>query len=318
MEYLKTSAGAHKDVSIAFEKWFLKAVKKELPVVKVYDKIHELIDLQTVINPNIGIAFPPGISIGKIAAHDSAYLSDGRTIKKDDIVKIDIGIHCSGYIIDCAKTFDLGKKNNSLVEATRLATSTAIKEIGPDQNIADISALIQETICSFDGVVPVRGLGGHNIRPYIIHAGKLIPCVPSSGDKGTILAGEQYAIETFAALGEGKFADCHDVLDWPATHFMLKVNKGDKNDQPNDIKLIKEIYLKKKTLPFSIREVAGAQSPGYDSYGAMSFKRLTRIGKIGEFRPLICATNTSQHEHTIYITDLEEKKIVLSEGSFLN
>lgn len=266
--------------------------------------------IQAVLKTNDlskGLAFPVGISVNEIAAHDSASsTTDLREIPPGAVVKIDIGVHFNGYIIDCARTFDLSCSHLALVNSTKAATALAIKMFRPGTHIIDISEKIEETINSFeelDGtkIKPMAGIGGHSIAQWTIHSGQLIPCVPNYSDcKSKIRSDTQYAVETFASTGSGKTVD---IPNTPISHFMVNRNGKDP--------LLKKLWEMKKTLPFSPYDCPFVHDD------RMRFKRLQNEGSISKF----CALGdrpdkyTSQHEETIFVT--EEKTKILTEGSFL-
>ena len=78
-------------------------------------------------------------------------------------------------------TFD--DKYNLLLNASRSATNEGIKMAGPDAYLGDIGETIQEIIESYElelnnKTYPLKStldLCGHQIDPYIIHAGKVVP-----------------------------------------------------------------------------------------------------------------------------------------------
>jgi len=257
---------------------------------------------------NGGFAFPLGISVNEIIAHDTAMLGDDRILRKNDIVKIDLGVHINGCIIDSAFTtiVDGDKTTCSfyepLLQATADATYTGICMSGPDMELHELSTAIQEVIESYeleDGtkINAVYGLGGHNVLPYKVHGGKLVLSVPHESQKGIRMEeGEIYAIETFATTGFGQFTQL-DIGQ--CNHFMLndqchlKPKKMEKN----------AIYTwaknKHNSLPFTqtwVKDVEKAQKnlrSGVTDKIITPFPPLT--GKLG--------TMSSQFEHTINIRD---------------
>lgn len=258
-------------------------------ILKVYDK-------------SKGLAFPVGISVNEIAAHDSAFSNlDNRIIPEGAVVKLDIGIHYNGRIIDCARTFDLSGTHDKLVQSTITATKEAIKMFRPDTHIIDISEKISEIISSYDGIKPMYGIGGHSIEPWNIHSGILIPCVPNYSDcKMKILANTQYAVETFASTGSGKTID---IVDIPISHFMIRKKNPDSE-------LLMKIWNLRKTLPFSPYDCP------FILNDKIAFKRLQNDGYITKFVPLgdRSGTFTSQHEETIYVG--ESVTEILTSNSF--
>ena len=112
-------------------------------------------------------AFPVGLSVNSMAAHDSPLLNDSRVFRKRDIVKLDMGAHVNGKIADTACTIEIGTKDNTkLIEASEEALNNAIKAVQPGIYVSELGRVIQETITAY-GFSPVRNLSGHLIKEYI-------------------------------------------------------------------------------------------------------------------------------------------------------
>jgi methionyl aminopeptidase len=280
---------------------------------KIETKIHSLLGN----NKYGGVGFPAGLSVNNIAAHDSALENDKRTIKEDDIIKIDIGTHVNGNIIDSAFTVTFNDKYKSLVDCTKEATMEGIKMSGPDSLILDISKRIKEVIESYEVEIngktyqihPVTNLGGHNIEPYKIHAGKLVLGAPSIYVDPTIRMeeGECYAIETFATTGKGPLYSTPLLKN---SHYSLN---DEAINSPLKLKQTKKLYnyIKKTrgSLPFCGRWL----DRGFGKY-SLSMKELVTKNIVKEYPPLIdLPTNlTSQFEHTIYLHEFGKE--ILSKG----
>jgi methionyl aminopeptidase len=101
-------------------------------------------------NFEAGMGFPTGLSLNNCAAHDSAIPGDTRTFKKDDIIKIDFGSHVNGFITDSAFSYAFDPKFDNLIAATKDATMSTIKLVGPDVLIGELSNNIQEVIESYE------------------------------------------------------------------------------------------------------------------------------------------------------------------------
>ncbi|KAF2325656.1 hypothetical protein GH714_032278 [Hevea brasiliensis] len=69
-----------------------------------------------------GIAFPTGCSLNW----------DKTVLQYDDVMKLDFGTHIDGYIVDSAFTVAFNPMFDSLLEASREATNTGVKESGID------------------------------------------------------------------------------------------------------------------------------------------------------------------------------------------
>jgi methionyl aminopeptidase len=265
-----------------------------------------------------GMGFPIGISVNEIAAHDSANPGDIRTIKESDVVKIDIGVHVNGNIIDSAFMIAFDDKYKPLLDASKDGTWTGIRLAGPDVHLIDISYGIQEVIESYeielDGKIypikAVKNLGGHNILPYNIHAGKILLSVPDGMDETIKMSvNECYAIETFATTGDtGKLMTDMNILP---NHYSM--NTGSSNYQHRfqvTKKLQNFIKKQKSTLPFCTRWLDSEFGVGYSG----GLKLLTQAGIVTQYPALVDkpGTYTSQWEHTIYLHDYGKE--VLSQG----
>lgn len=261
-----------------------------------------------------GFAFPLGISVNEVFAHDSAILEDDRVLRKNDIVKIDLGIQLSGHIVDSAFTMiidgdeDFCDKYDPLIMATADATYTGIKLSGPDMELYELSEYIQEVIESYeldDGtkITPVTGLGGHNILPYKVHGKKLILSKPHISQKNNRMEeSEFYAIETFASTGGGncimKNLNC-------CSHFMLNEDQNF-NKKINNSKnsVVTWANTVNHTLPFTQKwcsEIKENKNNKLTSKQLLDSAVKERL--IIAYPPLADKNGsyTSQLEHTIHI-----------------
>lgn len=263
-------------------------------------------------NQTIGYAFPVGISVNEIIAHDTANIGDTRSLNLNDVVKIDLGIHLNGKIIDSAFTLIAGEDETiknfyaPLLESSRDATYTGIALSGIDARLYEISEEIAEVIGSYeleDGtqIKPVFGLGGHNILPYKVHGEKLILSVPHKTQKNLKMeAGEVYAIETYASTGSGKpnqngLSKCnHFMID---NNISSNYNKLKGKEKSNA--LLKWAMKNNNALPFTQEWCQHVEN--FDNH--LNYY----IGKKGitAFPPLsdTSGSKTAQFEHTIHIKD---------------
>ncbi len=229
-------------------------------VHSIENKIYELTKGTHEISHNI--AFPIGLSVNCIAAHDTAMDNDIRVLQNGDVVKCDIGIHIEGDIIDSAFTHIVGETDETikshrlypLLEASMDSVYTAISESGVDARLYEISGSIKETIESYeiDGkpIKAVIGLGGHLIDKYKLHGEKLILCAPHHTQKNHKMEeGEIYAIETYTSTGSGKLFQL--AID-KTTHFGLNENVKNAKNANNDI-VTKWAHTNRHGLPFTPR-----------------------------------------------------------------
>lgn len=205
---------------------------------------------------NAGMGFPTGLNLDDIAAHYSPNAGNKTILKESNVMKVDIGVHVKGRIVDSAFTLAFDPMYDNLLTAVKEATNTGIKEAGIDVRLGELGGLIQETMesyeCEINGttypIKSIRNLTGHTILPYNIHGGKSVPIVKSS-DTTKMEEGDVFAIETFGSTGNGYVHDQGEV-----SHYALR------NDAPKvDLRLssAKNILnvIKKNfgTLPFCRR-----------------------------------------------------------------
>jgi methionyl aminopeptidase len=146
-------------------------------------------------------AFPVNLSNKEIAAHYTPSIDDETVIEKEDLLKVDIGVHVEGFIADAAFTVDFSGKNGKLVEASEKALANAVEVIDIGVELKDIGKVIEETINSY-GFKPVKNLSGHGLLPFMSHAAPSIPNVENRDDR-VIEEDMVIAIEPFATDGEG-------------------------------------------------------------------------------------------------------------------
>ncbi len=274
-----------------------------------------------------GIAFPVGVNINNVIAHDSKYMTrsgkcDDREFYKGDVVKIDIGVHINGRIIDSAFTHivtdkpgvhDIESIYNSVLDASKDSMFNAIKLAGPDQRLVEISETISEIIESYEvnigdntnlPIKPVIGIGGHNIQHYKIHGDKLILSKPNYEiqQDQRMEEDEIYAIETYATTGEGIMTQNEHINT--CTHFMQSysndLTKATKKDKKNFEKTELYDWIKSRNgLPFSSSWIDVSKVHKVDK----AFKLGISTGQLQAYPPLYDTADSvvAQFEHTIHI-----------------
>ena len=173
-----------------------KFIKIDAPLLEIAERIESLIREKGALP-----AFPVNISLNESAAHYTPTKKDETRVKKDDLIKIDIGTHIDGYIGDTAYSFSFSKENEKLIEASKKALEEAIKLCTPGSLLSDVSSKIEETIRGF-GFNPIANLTGHGLEKYDLHAEPQIPNVKFKGDY-RLKEDQVIAIEPFATNGSG-------------------------------------------------------------------------------------------------------------------
>jgi len=169
-----------------------------------------------------GVGFPTGLSRNNCAAHYTPNAGNTMVLDKDDVMKVDFGVHINGRIVDSAFTMSFNPMYDNLIAAVKDATNTGVREAGIDVRVCDIGAAIQEAMESYEveikgetyPVKAIRNLTGHNIGRWQIHGGKSVPIV-KGGDQTKMEEGEVFAIETFGSTGKGYVRDDVCALSIP-------------------------------------------------------------------------------------------------------
>ncbi|KAF5182945.1 Methionine aminopeptidase [Thalictrum thalictroides] len=249
-----------------------------------------------------GIAFPTGCSLNWVAAHWTPNSGDKTVLQYDDVMKLDFGTQVDGNIVDCAFTVAFNPMFDPLLEASREATNTGVKEAGIDVRLCDVGAAIQEVMESYEveingkvfQVKSIRNLNGHSIGPYQIHAGKSVPIV-KGGEQTKMEEGEFYAIETFGSTGKGYVRE-----DLECSHYMKNFEVGHVPLRlPRAKQLLGTINKHFSTLAFCRRYLDRLGESKY----LMALKNLCDSGIVQPYPPLcdVKGSFVSQFEHTILL-----------------
>ncbi|KAF5415013.1 MAG: Methionine aminopeptidase [Candidatus Methanophagaceae archaeon] len=150
-------------------------------------------------------AFPCNISRNEEAAHATPSIDDQTVFGKDDLVKLDIGVHIDGYIADSAVTVDLSGNYDELVTAAEAALDEAIKIMRDGVSTIELGEVIGTTIKE-RGYKPVVNLSGHGLSRYDSHAPPTIPNVKYEHGV-TLHENNVVAMEPFATDGGGKVVE---------------------------------------------------------------------------------------------------------------
>ena len=229
LQEYRQGAEAHRQV----RHWAQKNIKPGQTLTEIAEGIEDSVraltghsGLEEGDNIKGGMGFPTGLSINHIAAHYTPNAGNKTVLQQDDVIKVDIGAHIKGRIVDSAFTLAFNPKYDNLLAAVKDATNTGVREAGIDVRVGDIGAAIQETMESYELVLDgqtlpvksIKNLNGHDILRYSIHGGKSVPIVKSA-DQTKMEEGEVFAIETFGSTGKGYVRD--DVIYSISIHARL-------------------------------------------------------------------------------------------------
>ncbi len=270
------------------------------PQLKVGTNVFNLIKSAEakIIELGGGRAFPINVSINNIAAHYTSPIKDDElTINEGDIVKIDLGVHIEGYIVDTAFTVSFNDETSleNIIQATEVALEAAKMLAKPKINTRELGKKIESIVKGFK-FNPIKELGGHQIERWIVHGKKQLPELGNQG--GDVMEeGEVFAIEIFASTGEGSVHNTNASYIYELNPYAGRVPLRRKTSK----QILGHINKNYKTLPFAERWLAKDFRMGV----AFGLQELIQQGKIqvhyvlaekkGEF--------VAQSEETILITE---------------
>jgi methionyl aminopeptidase len=207
----------------------------------------------------------------------------------DDNLKIDFGVHVNGWIVDSAFTIYFNPEYYILNVATKDALDSALKIVGIDTPINDVSTIITEIIESYEILYKnnihqlkvINNIGGHSINQYDIHSGISVPNKRINNSKSLRFTEGIYAIEPFAS-----------ILD-PNIHYIYDCN----NYRIKNKNQCKELFENFNNLIFSDSHLSHYNINTIKYYTDMNMLDLypTIYGNIDDM--------SCQYEHTIYIDE---------------
>jgi len=263
----------------------LKDGAQQIRVGSSYLELVESIEAR-VKEEGAELAFPLNLSLNEDAAHDTASWSDERTLKKGDVVKLDLGVQIDGYIADTATTVDLGT-NSLLLDASREALEAAIRTVKPGATAGDLGAAVQKEI-EGRGYRPIANLTGHGLGQYVLHQSPTIPNIAVNG--GVVLEeGMVFAIEPFATTGSGHVREKTKIEIYSQISAKpIRIPAG---------RTILEKIHDRKGLPFSRRWLGERKLD-------LALPALIRSGNLHGYPVLadVPGSLVSQHEHTVIVT----------------
>lgn len=237
-------------------------------------------------------AFPVNIGINDTAAHFTPVMQSMETIKMEDYVKLDLGVHIDGYIADTAITIMPAGKDKMILCSEKMLEA-ALPRFVPGSKLSEIGEAIENVAKEF-GFNPVRNLTGHGLKQYDLHAGTNIYNVKNSSGK-KLEEGEIYAVEPFCTAGAGLVKDSE-----PALIFMWLADKPIRSMEARKIlEMAKTEYAR---LPFAKRWIEKRFSPLKLS---LAMNELTRVGALHAFAQLkeVSGKPVAQAEHTVIVAD---------------
>ena len=217
LETLNKLANSHREL--------MSRLKLSINQFETNKDIYEFID-NFIKQNNLTKAFPIGISINQVIAHDSYHTDNLKKLKSGDFIKIDVGFIELGNIIDCARTFiykSIELVPKSIIDSEEICKGVEdyirkqIESVGK-VSIQKISALTNALIVT-RGYSALDYLGGHTIEYGKVHGSQYIFNKPIN-----LLPKEAAMfIDASAEIGEGEM-------------FAIEIYIGEKKDSGTMIK----------------------------------------------------------------------------------
>jgi methionyl aminopeptidase len=245
---------------------------------------------QKVIELGGKLAFPLNICINEVAAHYSPPLGDTLTLRLNDLVKIDLGVHFDGYICDRAFTVCIGQKNHPLIEVAEDTLKKVLQLIKPGTRVFEISEKVEELITS-KGFNPVRNLSGHGLERFVVHAPPTIPN-GKNNMQDEIKKDQVIAMEIFVTDGVGLVKESGVTLI-----YQFRQNRPVRLPEARKILLLAS--EKFESLPFAKRWITGISQVKVD----LALRQLVEVGALIEHPVLKEVSNglVAQAEETIIV-----------------
>ncbi len=269
-----------------------KSIKPGMKILDIAKKGEELI-----VKKGGKPAFPINISINEIAAHYTPRFNDTREVNAGEIVKVDVGVHINGYIVDSAFTYC--SENNKMIECADHVIEEVAKIIRPGIKVSEIGQFIEEFV-EKRGFGLIINLTGHGLDQYVHHG---LPTIPNSRNNinHELKEWDVIAIEPFVTPSRGFVKDTNitEIYSYlqdrpvrlPEARKILEMAKGEYERMP-----FAKRWLLEKISPIKV---------------SLALRGLESIGALETHSVLREADNkpSAQAEHTIIVHD---KPIVLS------
>ncbi|KAJ3279380.1 Proliferation-associated protein 2G4 [Borealophlyctis nickersoniae] len=212
-----------------------------------------------------GIAFPTCVSPNAAICHLSPLASDPEgaiTIKKGDMVRIELGAHIDGYIAQVAHTLVVGAnkeqpltgKQADVMQAAYTSIEAAIRLLRPGKTNTEVTEAVQKIADDFE-CKPVEGMLSHQLQRNILDGTKQIIQNPSDTQKKevetqTFEEGEVYSLDILISSGEGKAKPLETRTTIYKRHSDTTYNLKMKTSRA----VLSEVNAKFGTMAFGLRQ----------------------------------------------------------------
>jgi methionyl aminopeptidase len=190
---------------------------------------------------------------------------------------------------------NLKPEYDGMVFAIEKTLEQVIKAIRPNVQTRWLGETAKKTIEQY-GFKPIWNLTGHQMKRYVLHAGKSIPSVPRFA-MSRLKAGEVFAVEPFLTLSAGS-GEVHGLTE----AYILRYHRSKSPRNPKARELLEVIEKGYRYLPFSRRWLKGVLPPEELD---QAFKDLLSNRSVSAY-PVLVEKNkqaVAQAEHTLIVTE---------------
>lgn len=232
-------------------------------------------------------AFPVNLSIDDEAAHYTPSQDEGRVLKQDDVLKIDIGAHSEGYIADTALTVNPSGSDQEIIDEVEQVLEAALEFLEPGKTLGEFGRFVQSQVD--DEYEVVRNLTGHYLGRYTQHAGVSIANVDNASSH-EFKEGDAVAIEPFITTGSGRIKNGK-----PGNIYKLE---SDRNVRGRTERQLLGEIKNFQGLPFTTRWLSD-----YSGRKKMAMKKLVQSGVVNSYEVLneVNGGVVAQAEHTVLV-----------------
>jgi len=206
-----------------------------------------------------GVAFPTCISINNCAGHFSPLADDTTTLKDEDLVKIDLGVHIDGFISVVAHTHIVtanpqvpitGRKAD-VIAAAYYASECAHRLFKPGKKNTDVTEAINKVAEQFK-CQSLEGVLSHQMKRFVIDGNKVIiskSTLEHKVDEFEFEENQAYSIDIVMSTGEGKAKE----TETRTTIYKRSIDQNYLLKMKAARYVFNEINTRFPTLPFTLR-----------------------------------------------------------------
>lgn len=205
-----------------------------------------------------GVAFPTCITVNELVDNYSPLLSESKTLKEGDLVKIHLGTHIDGYTAVAAHTVVIGEpevrgRKADVIRAAWAASEAALRSIVVGGKSTAVVNVMKSCVESFKCNL-VESITCHQLKQHVLEGVKAFSIRDPIDEKSSPIEfelNEVYAVDVVVSSGEGK----SKPSDIRTSVFRRNVEQNYALKTPMARQFLREVTTRFPTLPFSARQI---------------------------------------------------------------